>query len=49
LEIKEGPFEPKHAGVFAPWSPPPDDPGVASFLASLESACRRAAPTSSAC
>lgn len=38
LEIKEGPFEPKHAGVFAPWSPAPDDPGAAAFLAALERA-----------
>jgi cupin fold WbuC family metalloprotein len=38
LEIKEGPFEPKHAGVFAPWSPAPDDSGVAAFVAALERA-----------
>jgi cupin fold WbuC family metalloprotein len=38
LEIKEGPFEPKHAGVFAPWALEPDDPGVAAFLAALERA-----------
>jgi cupin fold WbuC family metalloprotein len=38
LEVKEGPYEPKHAGVFAPWSPAPDDPGVAAFLATLERA-----------
>lgn len=36
LEVKEGPYEPKHAGVFAPWSPAPDDPGVAEFLAAME-------------
>jgi hypothetical protein len=49
LEIKEGPFEPKHAGVFAPWSPPPDDPAVTAFVASLEAACRVDTPPSSAC
>jgi cupin fold WbuC family metalloprotein len=38
LEVKEGPFEPKHAGVFAPWSPAADDPGVGAFLAALERA-----------
>lgn len=38
LEVKEGPYEPKHAGVFAPWSPAPDDPRVADFLATLERA-----------
>jgi cupin fold WbuC family metalloprotein len=38
LEIKEGPFEPKRAGVFAPWSPAPDDPRAAAFLAALERA-----------
>jgi cupin fold WbuC family metalloprotein len=38
LEIKEGPFEAKRAGAFAPWSPAPDDPGVAAFLAALERA-----------
>lgn len=49
LEIKEGPFEPKHAGVFAPWSPAPDDPAVTAFVASLEAACRIDTPPSSAC
>ncbi|MFZ5877301.1 MAG: WbuC family cupin fold metalloprotein [Nitrospirota bacterium] len=38
LEVKEGPFEPKHAGVFAPWSPAPDDPAAAAFLSALERA-----------
>jgi cupin fold WbuC family metalloprotein len=38
LEVKEGPFEPKHAGVFAPWSPAPDKPGVADFIAAIERA-----------
>ncbi|MEW6683932.1 MAG: WbuC family cupin fold metalloprotein [Nitrospirota bacterium] len=38
LEVKEGPYKPKHTGVFAPWSPAPDDPGVAEFLAALERA-----------
>jgi cupin fold WbuC family metalloprotein len=36
LEVKEGPYEPKHAGVFAPWSPAPDDPAAAEFLAAME-------------
>lgn len=38
LEIKEGPFEPKHAGVFAPWSPAPDDPAAVPFLSAIERA-----------
>jgi len=38
LEVKEGPYEPKDAGVFAPWSPTPDDPGVSVFLGALERA-----------
>lgn len=38
LEVKEGPYEPKHAGVFAPWSPASDDPGVAEFVARIERA-----------
>ncbi len=38
LEVKEGPYEPKRAGAFAPWSPAPDDPSVAAFLATLERA-----------
>jgi cupin fold WbuC family metalloprotein len=38
LEVKEGPYEPKHAGVFAPWSPGPDDVGVAAFVTTLERA-----------
>jgi cupin fold WbuC family metalloprotein len=38
LEVKEGPFEPKHAGVFAPWSPTPADPGVGPFMVALERA-----------
>jgi cupin fold WbuC family metalloprotein len=38
LEVKEGPFEPKHAGVFAPWSPAPEEPGVAAFVAAIERA-----------
>ena len=38
LEVKEGPFEPKHAGVFAPWSPAPEEPGVADFIAAIERA-----------
>ncbi len=40
LEVKEGPYEPKHAGAFAPWSPAPDEPGVAEFIAGLERAVR---------
>ncbi|MFZ5863956.1 MAG: WbuC family cupin fold metalloprotein [Nitrospirota bacterium] len=41
LEMKEGPFEPKHAGVFASWAPAAEDAGAAAFLAALE---RAAAP-----
>lgn len=41
LEVKEGPYEPKHAGVFAPWSPAPDDPSVVAYLAALERAASR--------
>lgn len=40
LEIKEGPFESKHAGVFAPWSPAPDDPAASAFLETIERACQ---------
>lgn len=38
LEVKEGPYEPKHAGVFAHWSPAPDDPSVPEFMSALERA-----------
>jgi cupin fold WbuC family metalloprotein len=38
LEIKEGPFEPEHTGVFAPWSPSADDPAAPRYLASLGAA-----------
>lgn len=38
LEVKEGPYKPKHAGVFAPWSPAPDDSGVEEFIGKLERA-----------
>lgn len=38
LEVKEGPFEPTPAGVFAPWSPAPDDPGMAAFRETIERA-----------
>jgi cupin fold WbuC family metalloprotein len=38
LEVKEGPYEPKQTGAFAPWSPTPDSPEVAAFMATLERA-----------
>jgi len=38
LRDKEGPFEPKHAGVFAPWSPAADDPAASRYLATLGAA-----------
>ena len=41
LEVKEGPYEPKHVGVFATWAPAPDDPGAAGFLAAMERYCTR--------
>lgn len=40
FEVKEGPFEPKHAGVFAPWAPTPDDPAASAFVLSLEARAR---------
>lgn len=36
LEVKEGPFVPKHAGVFAAWAPPSEDPSATEFVTALE-------------
>lgn len=37
LEVKEGPYDPNAAGVFAPWSPPEGDERVAGFLLKMRS------------
>jgi cupin fold WbuC family metalloprotein len=37
LEAKGGPYVPLTAEELAPWAPPEGDPGVAAYLASMES------------
>ena len=35
-EVKAGPYDPAAGKEFAPWAPAEDEPGAASYLASLE-------------